>query len=270
VFVHRCDLLDPAQQEGLIRQIAPSHLLHLAWYTRHGEYWHAPENLTWTAASLQLTLLFSRQGGARAVFAGTCAEYDWDHPLAVEDVTPLRPRTLYGTAKHALHQVVESFARTVSLSQAWGRLFFPFGPHEAPERLVPSVVRALLLGEPARCSEGSQVRDFVYVSDAAAALVALLDSAVTGAVNVGGFALPVRDLVQEIGRQAGRPHLIRFGALPARAGDPPELRADLHRLGSEVKFAPRFSMEAGVRETIDWWRLRLGGAPSRGIDPTGA
>ena len=63
-------------------------------------------------------------------------------------------------------------------------IFFLYGPHEPPGRLIPSVIQALLKGEFARCSHGRQIRDFLYVEDVAEAFVALLDSDITGPVNI--------------------------------------------------------------------------------------
>src|SRR5437763_607652 len=145
-------------------------------------------------------------GPTRAVLAGTCAEYDWSYGFCSEGVTPLAPQTLYGTAKHALRQVAEAFASQAGLSLAWGRIFFVYGPREDERRLVASVARALLAGEEAPTSEGSQLRDFLHVDDVAGAFAALLDAeGVTGAVNIGsGVPVSVRAVVEEVARAAGR------------------------------------------------------------------
>ncbi|MER2248750.1 NAD(P)-dependent oxidoreductase [Methylorubrum podarium] len=74
---HTADLLDPAQRRAAVQATGASHLLHLAWVTTPGRYWQAPDNLDWTAASLDLVRTFREAGGGRAVVAGTCAEYDW-------------------------------------------------------------------------------------------------------------------------------------------------------------------------------------------------
>ena len=74
---HAADLLDPAQRRAAVQAASASHLLHLAWITTPGRYWQAPDNLDWTAASLDLVRMFREAGGTRAVVAGTCAEYDW-------------------------------------------------------------------------------------------------------------------------------------------------------------------------------------------------
>src|SRR4030095_7552715 len=99
-------------------------------------------------------------------------------------------------------------------SSAWGRLFFLYGPHEPRERLVASVIRSILMDEPALCSHGRQNRAFLHVQDAADALVALLDSAVSGPVNIAsGTPVAVLDVVQEIANPLERPNLVQPGAL---------------------------------------------------------
>lgn len=253
---HAADLLDAEQGAQVLAAVAPTHLLHLAWYAVPGQYWTAPENLAWVRASLSLLEAFARQGGRRVVMAGTCAEYDWTgEGLYREERTPLRPATLYGTCKHALRLVVEAYARQAGMSAAWGRVFLLYGPGEHPQRLVSSVVRHLLRGERAPCSHGAQRRDFLYVEDVAAAFVALLDSEVTGAVNIAsGRAVTLRELVNQIAEQLARPELVDFGALPAPAGEPPLLAADVTRLHTEVGWQPRYTLAEGLARTIDWWR----------------
>ena len=256
---HGVDLLDAPTVAALVSEVAPTHLLHLAWYTAHGKFWAATENLRWVGASLALFEAFAESGGRRVVAAGTCAEYapQGDAPCS-ESATPLEPATLYGASKHALQIVLAAFARQAGLSAAWGRLFFPYGPGEAPGRLVPSVARALLSGQPALCTHGRQVRDFIHVEDAAAAFVALLDSEVGGAVNVAsGRPAALAEVVEKIAAAAGRPDLVRLGALPAPPGEPPSLWADVARLRDEVGWSPRRDLDGGVAETVEWWRRRL-------------
>jgi nucleoside-diphosphate-sugar epimerase len=133
-------------------------------------------------------------------------------------------------------------------------VFFLYGPHEPPQRLVPSVIRALLAGEPAECSSGEQRRDFLYVEDVADALVAITESGVTGPVNVGsGVSIAVRDLVARIAEEQGGAASIRWGVRPAAEGEPPLVVADVGRLRREVGWQPRWDLKAGLRRTVQWW-----------------
>jgi len=249
------DLLAPGAAEAVVAAAQPTHLLHLAWYAVPGAFWTSPENVRWVEASLALLRAFVAAGGERAVMAGTCAEYDWSGGVCVEGVTPLAPATLYGRAKNALREVAEGYAEQEGRSLAWGRIFFVYGPGEAPGRLVSSVAEALVSGEEAMTSEGDQRRDFLHVEDLAGAFAALLDSAVTGPVNLAsGEAPAVREIVDEVARAAGRPELVRRGAVPTREGDPPLIAADFTRLREEVGWRPRHTLREGIEDTVAWWR----------------
>jgi nucleoside-diphosphate-sugar epimerase len=246
------DLLAPGGAVALVAEAGAERLVHLAWYAEHGRFWTAPENLDWVGATLALLRAFREAGGERAVVAGSCAEYAWDgEGPCTEGATPREPATLYGAAKHAAHVVSEAYARQESLSLAWGRIFFSFGPGEAPGRLIPSVAGALLRGEEAPVTGGEQVRDFLAVEELGDAFAALLDSDVRGAVNVAsGRGVPVRDVVAMVARAAGREDLVRYGALPPRPGDPAAIVADVARLEREVGWTPRETLEEGIERTV--------------------
>ncbi len=96
---------------------------------------------------------------------------------------------------------------------AWGRVFFLYGPHEAPGRLVSDVIQSLLERREAHCSDGTQQRDFMHVIDVGRAFAAVLDSDITGPVNIAsGVCVPVRSIVSTLGSLLQASDLIRFGA----------------------------------------------------------
>jgi nucleoside-diphosphate-sugar epimerase len=251
---HRVDLLDEAATASLMGRIRPTHLLHLAWYAEPNRFWTALENLSWVAATARLLQLFGRSGGERAVLAGSCAEYQWRYGLCSEEFTPCEPATLYGACKHGAHVVFDAWSRQTGISGAWGRIFFLYGPHEHPTRLVRSVITDLLKNRPARCTEGSQRRDFLHVQDVAAAFVALLGNQVSGAVNIAsGTPTPVREVVWRIADQLGRRDLVQLGTIDPGA-QAPVVYADVTRLRNEVGFAPRYDLDSGIAQTIEWAR----------------
>ena len=251
---HITDLLNAGQVHELFHAVRPTHLLHLAWYTAHGDYWNSPQNSRWVQASQELLRQFHLHGSQRAVVAGTCAEYDWRTGFLSETTTPLCPRSTYGACKKELFCWLDEFSRHTGLSTAWARIFFLYGPHEPPQRLVPSVVAALLRHEPARCTSGTQTRDFLYVEDVANALTCLLANGVSGPVNIGsGKPVAIRDVVYAIADKFHRRDLVLLGALPEKVDDPPVLAADVNRLTHECGWSPKFDLESGLEKTIDWW-----------------
>ena len=253
---HAADLLDRDATQAAVRAAGASHLLHFAWVTEPGRYWQSPGNLDWTAASLDLVRRFREAGGTRAAVAGTCAEYDWtatDGPF--QESAPCRPATLYGAAKDGLNRILSAYAASSGLSLAWGRLFYLYGPGEAPGRLVGDAARALLAGARFATSTGHQRRDFLHVSDAGEAFAALLDGAVEGPVNIGsGTAVPVRTILETLGRLTGGTDRIDFGARPLPPTEPACIEADIRRLVEEVGFRPQLGLAEGLRATVEAWR----------------
>jgi nucleoside-diphosphate-sugar epimerase len=255
VVWHRADLHDSAQRALLMAAVAPTHLLHLAWYVVPGKLITAPENVDWVASSLALVRSFIEAGGQRITLSGSGYEYDWKYGYCVESVTPAQPDTLYGIAKRSLHDLTDAMAAQAGITSANGRVFFLYGPNEHPDRLVPAIIRSLLRGETARSSHGLQIRDYLYVSDVAGALVALLDGDVRGSVNIGsGVPVTLKEIILKIGAAMGRADLIALGALPARANDVPLVVASVDRLTKEVGWRHRVGLDEGLDRTIQWWK----------------
>jgi nucleoside-diphosphate-sugar epimerase len=254
---HQADLLDERDVDRVAGSVGATDLLHLAWCTEHRRFWTSPDNVRWAAAGARLVRAFAAHGGRRIVVAGSCAEYHADGGLCVEDRTPIEPPTIYGASKHALHVAARGTARGAGVSLGWARLFHLFGPNEQPSRLVPAIIRALLSGEPARCSIGEQVRDFMYVDDAASAIVAFLESGVEGAVNIGsGSATTVADFAGVVAGRTGRAELLRIGARPSRSSEPSVLVPSLTRLTREVGWSPASRLDQALDATIAWWAAR--------------
>ena len=90
VEYRQADIFDSQQVESLIHSTRPTHLLHTAWLVKPSECWFSTDNHRWVEASKVLLRAFVNAGGQRAVFTGSCAEYDWTTPQpCVEKTTPM-------------------------------------------------------------------------------------------------------------------------------------------------------------------------------------
>ncbi|HEY0981917.1 NAD-dependent epimerase/dehydratase family protein [Schlesneria sp.] len=253
--LHQVDLMDPVSVKGLIREVQPTHLLHLAWITEPRRYLTAHENFDWLIASQSLLRAFHDHGGQRVVMSGSCAEYDWKDGVCREETTPLTPASFYGQCKHLLQMSLASYARQTGLSWGWGRLFFLYGPYGHTSRIPGVVIDALLRNQPARCSHGLQQRDFLHIADAADALVTLLESDVQGPINIGsGEPVAIREIVLQLADRMGRRDLIQLGAIESAPGDPPLVVADVNRLCNTLGWKPAHSLATGLDATLEWYR----------------
>lgn len=255
--LHAVDLEDPKAVRALVETVKPELAVHLAWYVVPGKFWSAPENIDLLNASFGLCRALADAGCKRLVTAGTCFEYDVANAsgrLREDSVT--RPTFLYSATKHAMFEVLTHAAKGWGLSYAHLRFFYQYGPWEAPARLVPDVMGTLARGEEAQVTTGEQVRDFLHIADVGRAVAVASSSDLEGAINVGsGEEVTVRELVAAAARALGREDLVRYGARPSRAGDPPYVVADVTRLRS-LGWSPRHSLDQGMADTAAWYRAR--------------
>lgn len=231
----------------------PDACIHLAWYAEPGRYLESPENLSALDGTLALLQVLIDVGCSTVAMAGSCAEYDTDQGWLEED-TPLRPRTVYAASKAAASMLVQQLSKDTDTSVAWARIFYPYGPFEDRRRAVPALILSLLEGRRFAASSGEQVRDYVFGRDVADAFVTLIDQRASGAFNVAsGVPITVRQLMETIGDQMGGRELIDFGAAPPRAWEPRFIAGETARLRS-LGWSPRYSLDRGLEETIEWWR----------------
>jgi nucleoside-diphosphate-sugar epimerase len=250
---HRVSLFDTNAVSDLLSSLRPSYLLHLAWYTTPGSYWTSAANVSWVKASLSLIEAFVESGGRRLAVAGTCAEYDWTYGYCSESLTPTRPSELYGECKHSLRLITERYCSDRDVGVGWGRLFFIYGPHEPRERLVSSTVRALLAGTVASCKNPRTLRDYLYVQDAASALIALLLCDFNGPVNIAsGQLVAIGEIVRMLGRSVGREDLVELAPQTLTEGQD-LLFGNVSRLTETIGWSPAYSLDRGLQETVNWW-----------------
>ena len=251
------NIADSRTARDLIRSASAEVLFHLGWYAEAGRWHGASDHIECLAASLALLRSLDGSTCRRVIVAGTSVEYDTDAGY-VSETSPIRPRSLYGACKAALGSVGQQLARQQGWSYVHARIFNVYGPSEDRRRLVPHVIHSLLQGEPCELTAGDQVRDYLHVDDVASAMVAIAASELEGPVNVGSAnPVTVSALATMIAGLVGTPELLRLGALPTSPDDYRILCADNTLLRSRTGWQPRYTLDSGLRATLDWWKDSL-------------
>ncbi len=202
-----------------------------------------------TELPLTFVELAQRSGARTFVHAGSAFEYA--EPTArqrLRETDALETAKQYGSAKAAGSVGVVEAAKKAGVRAIVARLFGVYGEGERAWRLLPSLHTKLSRGEAVALTEGSQVRDFLYVADAAAGLAALAEATSSGVVNLcSGEGVTVRTFAEAVAdtMQAPRP-LLRFGAIPMRLHEIPYLVGDTSRLHDVTEWRPAFSLAAGI------------------------
>ena len=155
-------------------------------------------------------------GLQRLVVAGTCFEYGIQSGCLHEDMTPL-PSNPYGMAKDTLHNVLDSLRAATPYDLRWLRLFYLYGSGQAPTSLYSQFRAAVARGDRRfDMSVGDQMRDFMRVEDAAAAIVRIaLNAQAPRILNVcSGRPTPVRSIVERWREEMGADIELNIGVLP--------------------------------------------------------
>ncbi len=197
--------------------------VHAAWFAEPGSYLHSPKNKACLAGTLELAEGAARAGIRQFVGIGTCFEYDLAAGALSVD-TPLNPATPYAEAKAAAFTALSRMFAEKRTAFAWCRLFYLYGEGEDARRLVPYLREQLAAGTPAELSSGKQVRDFLDVREAGRMIADVALGDAQGPVNIcSGIPVTVRELAGRIADEYGRRDLLRFGARPDNAFDPPRV-----------------------------------------------
>ncbi|GHT48120.1 CDP-4-dehydro-6-deoxy-D-gulose 4-reductase [Spirochaetia bacterium] len=251
------DILNYDDIKKVFLQIKPEYLLHFAWITNAG-YLTSELNYKLRDASIFMLKTFKENGGKRAVFAGTCFEYDFngnaehshsvnEHKLNEND--KLNPATIYAQCKNELHNMADEYAKQNDLSFGWGRIFYVFGHNEHPNRLLPTIINNLKNNKKVLITAGPLVRDYMYTKDIAAGFVKFLDSDVTGTVNIClGRGITIKEFTLAVANKTGNSELVEFA--DDVKGQPPFIVGDVNRLSSEVKFYPKYNLNDSLDEII--------------------
>lgn len=241
----KADLLDIEGIPALFKDIRPGYLLHFAWVAS-GDYLVSESNYRWLDSGMAMLKAFRANGGKRAVYAGTCFEYEFlDTPL--KETGKLSPETVYARCKAEMNEKATAYSLEHGLSFGWGRIFYVFGHGEYEKRLVPHVVKSLKEGLEVTISRGL-VRDYMYTKDIAAAFVQFLDSGVEGAVNIcRGEGVFLESLAGIIAEKLGRKDLLRYSE---PVNQPPVITGDNSRLINEIKYSYKFSLEEALEAIL--------------------
>lgn len=258
VYWHQCDILNHDQISALISKLRPDYLIDLAWIVDHKICMTSELNINYIFATVHLYKEFSRNGGKKAIFLGTCAEYEAKDLPCDEIETPLQPTSLYGLCKEQTLCILNQLKMQQSWYAAftWVRIFHIYGPHESKNRLIPYVINSYLKGKIPVLDNPHSIRDYIYVENLAEIIIHLLQKKSDNIINAGsGNPMTIGELVNKI-------HLRFFSEQTPPLHGPNALEKydclipDLSRL-AQLKIQPSISFELGLDRTFEWFKLQL-------------
>jgi nucleoside-diphosphate-sugar epimerase len=195
-------------------------IIHVAWFAVSGEYLQSEKNIECLTGTLNLVQGASNAGIKKFIGVGTCFEYDFASDiLSIDD--PLKPESLYAATKVATYYTLSQFLSQKKIAFVWCRLFYLYGENENEDRLVPYIRAKLLKNQIVKLTSGTQIRDYMDVSDAGNVIAEMAFNETQGCVNVcTGTPITVRELAEKIADEYGKRKLLKFGQRDENSTDP--------------------------------------------------
>jgi UDP-glucose 4-epimerase len=228
------------------------------------------------AGTLSLLQAMREAGCHRLVFSSTGAVYGNADSKALPEDYPCAPINPYGASKSMIERVLADYRDAYRFSSFALRYFNASGAdasgaigelRDVETHLIPRAMMALqghvpdfaVFGDDYPTPDGTAIRDYIHVTDLAAAHVLALDLLLQGhsggAFNLGtGKGFSVREILAAISAETGRavPHAVK----PRRAGDPAYLVADASAARATLNFRPAHSDLATIIRTAWAWHQK--------------
>jgi dTDP-glucose 4,6-dehydratase len=211
-------------------------------------------------------LELAREHDARFLMASTSEVYGDPevHPQVESyrgNVDPTGPRSVYDEAKRFSESLTMAMHRMYGVNVGIVRIFNTYGPRLSPGdgRVVSNFIVQALSGKPLTVyGDGSQTRSLCYVADEVRGLLALLDSDLTGPVNIGNpDERSMLDLARFVLDVTGSTSDIVFEPLPT--DDPTRRCPDITLARKALCWEPQVGLREGIEATIGWFGERIGG-----------
>ena len=254
--VVEADLADADTVAGVLRDAAPEVVCDLAWEGVGNPHHRDPRQIKANlAAHLELVAAAGRAGCRRFIGFGSQAEYG-PQPAAIDERCLPAPTTLYGAVKLSVGVLGRQLAAQAGMEFVWLRLFSAYGPMDNPGWLIPAVTLSLLRGAYPKLTAGTQKWDYLFVKDAAGAVLeCVTGTAVDGVFNLGsGQSVPVREIVETIRGLVDPALPLGFGELPYRPQQTMHLEADVTALCRAIPWRPATTLTDGLARTVAWYR----------------
>ena len=254
----RGDIRDVAALDAAMQGDPPDVVVHLAALAGVRASLQRPDdytdvNITGTTRLLEA---MRRYGVGRMVFASSSSVYGArrDPPFREDDNVELAASP-YAATKRAGEQLCATWHYLYGIQSTCLRFFTVYGPRQRPDMAIHKFARCISEGRPVPMfGQGDTMRDYTYVDDIVAGMVAAIERPLGHRVlNLGGGrAIQLRALVEAIGAALDLP--VEIEHLPPQPGDVPLTSADISEARIALGYVPQVDLEEGLRRFVAWRR----------------
>ena len=255
--LHTTDITDAAALRQVFLDTKPAAVIHLAGMAAVGP--SVGQAALYTRVNVLGTINVldaARDAGVgHVVMASSSTVYGDTGGTAFREDQPLRPMSPYGATKVAAEAMAQSYASLYALPVTALRFFNAYGPRVRPDLATYRFVDAVHRGLPIQLrGDGSVQRDYTYIADTVAGILAALDTPGDFRVfNLGNeHPVAIRDLIRVIETIVEKPAIIERH--PALAADLPVTFADNSRARTALGYQPATDIRSGIAQLYDWYR----------------
>lgn len=264
---HEIDVADPGALEALFRRHPEiDRVLHMAAQPGVRHSLEHPWTFLHSNVEGQLAMVEALRRLPKLthfVFASTSSVYGESRrlPFAPDDPAD-RPRSLYAASKRAAEHIAFAYCSLYGLPTTALRFFTVYGPWGRPDMAALLFIDAVMRGKPVRLFNGGNLkRDFTYIDDVVAGVLAALDRPPQpdaeglryALYNLGNHRpIEVRQFLEVVEAACGREALIE--PAPMQPGDVHQTYADISASARDLGFAPRVPIEEGIPRTVAWYK----------------
>lgn len=180
-----------------------------------------------------------------------------------KETSPYRPNSPYSASKAGADMLVRAYHKTFGLPTVITNCSNNYGPHQHAEKLIPTIIRKALAGEPIPIyGDGKNVRDWLFVEDHCEAIDCVFQAGKVGEVyNVGGgneieninLARQICSLLESLRPSPPKPYADLITFVKDRAGHDKRYAIDAGKIRRALGWQPRTAFEVGLRKTINWY-----------------
>ncbi len=254
----RADIRDAGRLERALKEYAVSHVVHLA--ARAGVRPSLEEPVLYQEVNVAGTtnvLEAAHKAGIRSVvMASSSSVYGANTKVPFHEDDPvLQPISPYAASKRATELIAYVYSHLYNMDVLCHRFFTVYGPRQRPDMAISKFVHRVLYGLPIEMyGDGSTRRDYTFVGDIVAGLVASIDRAPGMGFQVFNLAnsqtVALRELIDTIGRVIGREP--RVHPRPEQPGDVKMTYADVGKAQQMLGYNPTTCIEQGIYAYVDW------------------
>ena len=228
-------------------------MYHLAWVgsagVLRGDYDVQIKNIQYSCDAVKACRELNCK---RIVFASSIMEFEIEAVMETDAVPGIN--TLYSSAKVAADYMSRTIAGELGVEYIRAVISNIYGPGERSPRLINTSIRKLLNGEHCAFSEGKQLYDFIYITDAAKAFAEIGEKGLSHRTYYIGSQSPrpLKEFLCEMRNQVDVNIEIGLGEIPFNGVSLTYKEFDIHAVQRDTGFIPEVSFAEGIKKTIAW------------------